>query len=463
MKETRGWASLAAKGLAGIATGVGLLTLGAVNGSGVRQEASPAIQVAAGEALVNELGCGACHEGVAWDGSVSDKAPALGVDATPLAPAYVFQYLANPQRVRPNIGATRMPSYDLGEDERVALSLFVSNETTPQGVDEAFRAALARHPESDRARGAFLFSAYNCSGCHTHPDAVLTTRQAGPSLEFEGARVSPEWLEAYLRDPVPIRPSGTPPGSRNQMPDFRLTEEELVAVTAYVTTLGSGELPEWEPALLSPFSMEKAETLLRGRWSCLGCHQLGDEGGMIGPALNGLSERLTPEFLRTVVESPGHVTPGTVMPASFEQADRLDLIASYLWQRQGVWSPAERLNWEQLGSPIPGSALAASEGSELYERSCASCHGTTGMGDGFNASFLPTVPTLHGDSAAMALRPDDTLYDGIHAGGRVLGKSHRMPAFGASLSVEEIRSLVAHIRQLCQCEGPLWSRDGIGR
>jgi hypothetical protein len=57
----------------------------------------------------------------------------------------------------------------------------------------------------------------------------------------------------------------------------------------------------------------------------------------------------------------------------------------------------------------------------------------------------------------MSLRPDDTLYDGIAAGGWVLDRSHRMPAFGEALAPETIRGLVDYIRVLCDCQGPRWA------
>jgi mono/diheme cytochrome c family protein len=41
----------------------------------------------------------------------------------------------------------------------------------------------------------------------------------------------------------------------------------------------------------------------------------------------------------------------------------------------------------------------------------------------------------------------------------VMNRSARMPAFGATLSAAEIRALVRHIRTLCRCEGPTWSRN----
>ena len=98
----------------------------------------------------------------------------------------------------------------------------------------------------------------------------------------------------------------------------------------------------------------------------------------------------------------------------------------------------------------------------LYMRWCAQCHGHNGSGDGPNAPYLPVPPAVHHDSAKMGARSDDALYDVIAAGGLAYGKSNRMPAFGATLTDSEIRELVAHIRTLCRCQGPAWSRRGRG-
>ena len=66
-------------------------------------------------------------------------------------------------------------------------------------------------------------------------------------------------------------------------------------------------------------------------------------------------------------------------------------------------------------------------------------------------------PTAHADSAYMSARTDGALYDGIHGGGHILGRSHRMPGFGATLSRAEIEGLVAYMRELCACEQPAWA------
>ena len=416
-----------------------------------------------GRELVTSLGCGACHAGVPGGDAIRAVAPPFGEGTTKeLAPAYIFHYLADPQTVRPDIAPARMPAYDLHERERVALALFVTNDLEMRGVDDAFRAAMDRHPGADRAEGRDLFEALNCAGCHVDPE--VAPRVAAPDLGLVALRVRHDWLAGYLADPVTVRPAGPRPGRGGRMPDFRLDAAEVAAITGFLAELGESAAtasptpPPWDALALSPFAMRKAETLLRDRWSCLGCHQLGEDGGRIGPRLDGIAHRLRPEYARALIHDPATMAPGTVMPASPEQTDRIDLIASYLLLRDAPWTGSERLS----GLPEPLSPDTTAPGAALYQARCASCHGARGAGDGFNAPFLPVAPTAHDDSAAMSLRPDDTLYDGIHAGGWILGKSHLMPAFGASLSDREKRDLVRYMRELCRCEGPAWSRDGRG-
>ncbi|MEW5915242.1 MAG: cytochrome c, partial [Gemmatimonadota bacterium] len=108
---------------------------------------------------------------------------------------------------------------------------------------------------------------------------------------------------------------------------------------------------------------------------------------------------------------------------------------------------------------LPAAALDRSAAG-LYARFCAGCHGTTGAGDGPNAQYLPVRPAPHRASAAMSQRPDDSLFDTIAGGGEIMNRSPRMPAFGQTLTAQEISSLVRYIRSLCDCEGPGWSRDG---
>ena len=188
--------------------------------TGAAARGAAAQEAHGGQVLIEALGCAACHSGVPGGEAIREVAPPFGDGAAPMAPAYVFHYMADPQTVRPDIAPARMPRYELDERQRVALALFVTNDREMRGVDEALRAAMARHPDADRAEGAALFETLNCAGCHVHPEAP--PRVTAPDLSLTGLRVRPEWLTGYLANPVTIRPAGPVPGEGGQMPDFRL-------------------------------------------------------------------------------------------------------------------------------------------------------------------------------------------------------------------------------------------------
>lgn len=224
---------------------------------------------------------------------------------------------------------------------------------------------------------------------------------------------------------------------------------------------------------VTPFQARKAEALLRDQLPCLGCHVLGGEGGRIGPDLTGVGEIRTPAYIAAIIADPQSVVPGSVMPRSPMSESTRELITRYLASRRGATaSPAGDSatpggavpNRTNDGTPGPTAApgSSATDGAALYARLCASCHGARGRGDGPNAAFLPTRPANHASREAMATRSDDALFDTIHGGGGIMNRSPRMPAYGATLTPAEIRSLVRHIRTLCRCEGPAWSRDGRG-
>lgn len=112
-----------------------------------------------------------------------------------------------------------------------------------------------------------------------------------------------------------------------------------------------------------------------------------------------------------------------------------------------------------LGAPpqrAPG--LTTRDGASLYAQNCAACHGARGKGDGPNARYLPIRPAAHADPVMMSARSDDRLFDAVYGGGYPLGRSALMPAFGATFTRPEIWLLVRHMRALCRCEGPAWSR-----
>jgi mono/diheme cytochrome c family protein len=182
---------------------------------------------------------------------------------------------------------------------------------------------------------------------------------------------------------------------------------------------------------------------------------LGGRGGRVGPDLSSLNARLQTEFVHRIISDPQGLMSETVMPKVEMPPATLDLIVNYLMQQE---EPRDSTSYPSLADHRPYFHQGLERRRGLYTRYCAACHGVTGEGDGYNAEFLPTTPTRHADAAYMATRPDDTLFDGIYAGGYILNKSHYMPPWGFSLERDDIRELVAYLRELCDCDGPPWSR-----
>ena len=63
---------------------------------------------------------------------------------------------------------------------------------------------------------------------------------------------------------------------------------------------------------------------------CFACHQVGGQGGNVGPSLDGVSKRLTPDFLRKWIADPQSVKPGTIMPNLGTKGQELEDLITYL-------------------------------------------------------------------------------------------------------------------------------------
>ena len=90
----------------------------------------------------------------------------------------------------------------------------------------------------------------------------------------------------------------------------------------------------------------------------------------------------------------------------------------------------------------------ARQGRPLFLHYCASCHGVSGDGDGYNAELLDKEPAELSDLEFISKKKDSQIYRVIKFGGQGVKKSSLMPLFGHTLSEEEIWALVAYVRHL---------------
>lgn len=85
----------------------------------------------------------------------------------------------------------------------------------------------------------------------------------------------------------------------------------------------------------------------------------------------------------------------------------------------------------------------AKAGAKLYKRYCRGCHGDDGRGGAH--TFMPHIENLT-KKGYIELLPDSYLYTAIADGGEAIGKSAYMPAWKSTLSDQEVKDIIAHIR-----------------
>jgi mono/diheme cytochrome c family protein len=113
----------------------------------------------------------------------------------------------------------------------------------------------------------------------------------------------------------------------------------------------------------------------------------------------------------------------------------------------GAWSATARAQDQEV-DPTEVERFTdgdADHGAALYKRYCSGCHGADGRGGAH--TFMPHVQNLT-TKDYIELVPDGYLYQVIAEGGEAVGKSSMMPAWKPTLSEQDIKDIIAHIRAL---------------
>jgi cytochrome c553 len=96
-----------------------------------------------------------------------------------------------------------------------------------------------------------------------------------------------------------------------------------------------------------------------------------------------------------------------------------------------------------------GSLDPAIPAPQLYVAACANCHGTDGRGAAKSqVGFDEALPDFT-DCSFSSRETAQDWFAVVHEGGPVRAFSHRMPAFGAALSDDQIARVVAYVRSIC--------------
>ena len=316
-------------------------------------------------------------------------------------------------------------------------------------------------------QGFQLISALHCNACHyisseLEHGAGHRGGHAGvaPDLTNLGNKFRPGWLFEFLQKPHIIRP-----WLKIRMPDFRLTEQEIVALVWHISKDMVGTSQSSLPTLKLS-SAERKTFLEAGKklmsaeyFDCWSCHQKGEkkpEGLIEGwaPDLEISSQRLRPDWIVQWLQAPQKLVPGTKMPTYFEGPDsgpdeilggdetkQVYAIVEYILSL----SPAreESSAYAAAKKRHPGATRAW--GAKLMsELNCAGCHDFGGMHERLEAG----PPLAHEGSRVLRKWLVEYLKNPfqIRPIGYAEGRYARMPNF--RLTNEEAEALVQFLIML---------------
>lgn len=264
--------------------------------SGVRPwpDTSPDL-IEQGKAVVTRLNCSSCHD--------LPGIEAVGPVEIANAPTQPNGYCLSK---KPTPG---LPHYDLTENQRISLALFLAGERPPKDNN-----------------GTLTLAAMNCYACHEREGIGGPTTETNsffvgneslgdsgrlpPPLNKIGNKLKPDWMKSVFEGGAENR---VRPYLKTRMPIY---ESHASALTDWLQEID--QPPEAEDLTIRPDDVEAGRKLLgiHGGTNCITCHQWGEIPSLGIPALDisELDERLKPDWFRDYLLNPASYRQGTLMP-----------------------------------------------------------------------------------------------------------------------------------------------------
>jgi cytochrome c551/c552 len=235
---------------------------------------------------------------------------------------------------KPETEKLRMPNLHLTRGQIRSLTTFLlGSQEFPLPPSYQYRPLDYRR---DIQEGWWVVKKYNCMGCHQLIPGQKTSlmgmaryqdvqEQLPPKLLTEGARVDPEWLLRFLKNPSLNDKDNNRNGVRSylqvRMPTFSFSENELGKLVRFFQALSRQPfpyIPEERPVLTAK-ETDMARSLFSSTAApCLKCHATGDPAhDRFATAPNFLQARgrLKPDWMERWIIDPQAISPGTSMPS----------------------------------------------------------------------------------------------------------------------------------------------------
>jgi mono/diheme cytochrome c family protein len=177
--------------------------------------------------------------------------------------------------------------------------------------------------------GSFEYLAYDlrCLSCHTIEGRGATY---APDLTGEGSRLHEDWIAQFVESPDIVRPLS------QQMPKLNLTPDEAKIVAAYMSeSRRDARIPEDIPGgAIAAKDIQRGREAFQAR-GCFSCHTAGEgPGGVVGPDLRIIQDRMKPGAIWFHVRNPHAVNPYSTEPDYGLSDDEARAFAAYLSTRK---------------------------------------------------------------------------------------------------------------------------------
>jgi mono/diheme cytochrome c family protein len=263
------------------------------------------------------------------------------------------------------------------------------------------------------ARGRELLARLNCQGCHKLNN--VERPMLGPDLSSVGNKVTREWIYKWLKEPRTVLDkdgnvtvNGYESGDESWMPKFRLKEEEIKALSAFLSAQKAKPIEAYKinPTVVAAWSknpelVSQGEVRFR-QMMCTTCHPVavtrGGEtkliGGNIGPELTKVGSKVNEEWLVAWLRNPQSYLAHNNMPRYGWSDEDLYKVSQYVMNK---------LTDSDLLGNVPQLGAATEEevttGKRLFsEKGCASCHSLNGVGT--QKDFGPDLTALGAKNAS---------------------------------------------------------------
>jgi mono/diheme cytochrome c family protein len=286
--------------------------------------------VAHGKALVDSLGCRACHalspdEVAGQVGANKDVAPNLAHIAEKTDGRWIYHWIRNP---RGYSAIARMPSLRLSDEEARSITAYLTTLGTKQPGPADLDAKLA--DPQNVATGEKLVRKYGCPGCHDIPGMENESR-VGVELSSFGSKTKEElffgdrtdipetwddWTFNKLKTPRTYETKWI----EQAMPQFDLAEEDIRSLRAFLASRTENRVPA-RYVYKGPRAEDVgAGRLVVARYNCTGCHIIEGSGGDIRrlyqeqptlapPILLGEGNKVQADWLFNFVKAPVPIRP----------------------------------------------------------------------------------------------------------------------------------------------------------